>query len=196
MRLPDVSRSALLLIVAPLVLALVLGGCGGSTAQKAKPTQRGATTDIGGVPEEEVFKEIDVPFPPYPKDADYLKFLPRQNSQNQFYVDRNSISIAADRAIRYSVIVKSPSGALTTSFEGMRCKTAEYKVYAFGIKSGEWTNTPDAQWRRIPRAAWDFRYTLYKDYFCDLEAIAGRDEKDLIANLIGNPLNNVTDKNR
>ena len=42
----------------------------------------------------------------------------------------------------------------------------------------------------------DFRFGLYKDYFCDIEAIAGRNERELIANLVGNPLNNVTDRNR
>jgi hypothetical protein len=78
----------------------------------------------------------------------------------------------------------------------MRCKTSEYKVYAFGIRNGEWTNSHDPQWRAIPKLSGDFRFALYKDYFCDLAAIAGRDEKDLIANLAGNPLNNVTDKNR
>jgi hypothetical protein len=42
----------------------------------------------------------------------------------------------------------------------------------------------------------DFRFALYKDYFCDIEAIAGRNEKELIANLAGNPLDNMTHKNR
>jgi hypothetical protein len=81
-------------------------------------------------------------------------------------------------------------------YEGMRCKTAEYKVYARGVTNGEWTLERDPQWRSVPRSSADFRFALYKDYFCDLEAIAGRDEKELIGNLAGNPLNNVTDKNR
>ena len=152
--------------------------------------------DVGGVIEEKKFKEIEVVLPSYPEESGLLEFLPRRNSENHFYIERNSVSIGADRVVRYSVIVKSPSGALTTSYEGMRCKTSEYKVYAFGIKNGEWTNSHDAQWRAIPKTNGDFRFTLYKDYFCDLAAIAGRNEKDLIGNLSGNPLNNVTDKNR
>jgi hypothetical protein len=187
---------ALRLIVAAVVLALALGGCGGSTAPKTKSSQRGMTEDIGGVIEEKEFREIEVAFPPYPQDSALLEFLPRRNSENHFYVDRNSISIGADRVIRYSVVVRSPHGALTTSYEAMRCKTSEYKVYAFGITSGEWTKSPDSQWRKIPRLTGDFRFTLYMDYYCDNEAIAGRNAQDLIANLTGNPLNNVTDKYR
>lgn len=152
--------------------------------------------DIGGVLEEKGFKEIEVVLPPYPDESGLLEFQLRRNSANRFYVDRNSISIGPDRVVRFSAVIKSASGALNTSYEGMRCKNSEYKVYAYGIKNGEWTKARDSQWRRIERSSADFRFTLYKDYFCDIEAIAGRNEKDLIANLKGNPLNNVTDKNR
>lgn len=196
MKLPDARRSALRQIVVPVVLAVALGGCGGSTSPRTKSAQRGMTEDIGGVIEEKEFKEIEVGLPSYPEDSGLLEFQPRRNSANRFYIDRNSISIGADRVVRYGAVVKSPSGALSTSYEGMRCKTSEYKVYAFGIKSGEWTKARNAQWRKIARLSGDFRFSLYKDYFCDIEAIAGRTEKDLIANLTGNPLNNVTDKNR
>ena len=184
------------LIVAVAVLAVALGACGGSSAPRVKAPHRGMQEDIGGVLEEKEFKEIEVALPPYPDESGLLEFQLRRNSANRFYVDRNSISIGPDRVVRFSAVIKSASGALNTSYEGMRCKTSEYKVYAYGIKNVEWTKARDSQWRRIERSSVDFRFTLYKDYFCDIEAIAGRNEKDLIANLKGNPLNNVTDKNR
>ena len=154
------------------------------------------TEDIGGVMEEKQFKEIEIALPPYPAKSGLLEFQPRRNSENRFYVERNSISIGADQVVRYSAVIESPSGALTTSYEGMHCKTSEYKVYAYGIKNDEWTKARDLQWRKIPRASPDFRFALYKDYFCDIEAIAGRNEQDLISNLKGNPLNNFTNKFR
>jgi hypothetical protein len=196
MKLPDAPASALRLIVALLVLAVALEGCGGSSAPRTKSPQRGMPEDIGGVMEEKEFKETELALPPYPDETRLVEFKPRRNSANRFYVDRNSVSIGPDRVVRYSAIVKSPSGAINASYEGMRCKTSEYKVYAFGVKSGEWTKARDAQWRPIEKSSADFRFALYKDYFCDLEAIAGRTAKDLVANLTGNPLNNVTDKNR
>lgn len=196
MRAHRVPGSAARLIVAVAVVAVALGACGGSTAPRVKAPQRGMQEDIGGVLEEKGFKEIEVVLPPYPDESGLLEFQLRRNSANRFYVDRNSISIGPDRVVRFSAVIKSASGALNTSYEGMRCKNSEYKVYAYGIKNGEWTKARDSQWRRIERSSAEFRFTLYKDYFCDIEAIAGRNEKDLIANLKGNPLNNVTDKNR
>ena len=184
------------LILALVVLAVALGGCGGSTAPKTKSEQRGAKEDIGGVIEDKEFKEIEAAFPPYPQDSTLLEFQLRRNSDSHFYVDRDSISIGADRVLRYSVVVKSPYGALTISYEGLRCKTSEYKVYAFGVISGEWTKSRDSQWLAIERNDGNFRFTLFKDYLCDGEAIAGRNEQDLIANLKGKPLNNTTGKYR
>ncbi len=196
MKGPDASGSGLRLILAMVAIALALGGCGGSSSVTAKSPQRGMTEDIGGVPDEKQFKEIEVALPPYPAESGLLEFLPRRNSENRFYVERNSISIGADQVVRYSAVIESPSGVLTTSYEGMYCKTSEYKVYAYGIKNDEWTKVRDSQWRKIPRASPDFRFALYKDYFCNIEAIAGRNEQDLIANLKGNPLNNFTNKFR
>ena len=88
---------------------------------------------VGGVLEEKEFRESEVVLPTLPENAALIEFQPRRNSANRFYIDRNSISIGPDRVIRYSAVVKSPNGALTVSYEGMRCKTSEYKVYAFGV---------------------------------------------------------------
>ena len=184
------------LIMTLFILAVALWGCAGSTPPSVQSPKRGMPEDIGGVLEEQAFKESEVVLPTFPANSDLVEFQPRRNSANRFYIDRNSISIGPDRVVRYSALIKSPSGALNTSYEGMRCKTSEYKVYAYGIKNGDWTNARDSQWRWIERSSANFRFTLYKDYFCDIEAIAGRNEKDLIANLKGNPLDNVTDKNR
>jgi hypothetical protein len=177
-------------------LSFAISGCGSSTPPNVKSSQRGMQADVGGVIDEKDFKEIDVELPAYPGEADLIEFRLRRNSSNRYYVDSKSISIGPDRVVRYSAVIESQSGALNTSYEGMRCKTSEYKVYAYGIKDGEWSNARGSQWRKIERSSADFRFTLYKDYFCDIEAIAGRNEKDLIANLKGNSGSNATDKGR
>jgi hypothetical protein len=188
--------SGRLLIVLSVVLAVALPGCGASTAPSLKKPQRGMTQEIGGVIEEKAFKETEAELPVYPQEAGLLEFLPRRNSAFHSYIDGQSLSIGEDRVVRYSMLIKSPSGAVNTSYEGLRCKTSEYKVYAFGTDGSQWAKVPDPQWQKIPRLTGDFRFALYKDYYCDVEAIAGRNAKDLIANLKGNPLNNVTDGNR
>jgi hypothetical protein len=197
MRLFDAPGSGLRPAAALLVVSIILAGCGGTiTAPSTKQSQRGMPQEIGGVVEEKEFKELDAVLPAYPDDSRLLQFQTRRNTPYRFYIDPDSISIGSDRVIRYSAVAKSPSDATTTSYEGMRCKTSEYKVYAFGIDKGQWGKVPDVQWRQIPRFSGDFRFALYKDYFCDIEAIAGRNAKDLIYNLKGSPLNNGTDYNR
>jgi hypothetical protein len=191
------ARCAPGIIALQLAVAIALSGCGPSTGPNIKSSQRGETQDIGGVPREQAFEEIEAPkLPPHPQDSALLEFIPRRNSSFHFYVDRDSLSIGADRVIRYSVLARSPSGAVTVSYEGMRCKTSEYKVYALGTDGAQWARAREVQWRKIPRMSADFRFALYKDYFCDIESIAGRNEKDLIANLKGNPLGSFTDKYR
>jgi len=177
-------------------IVLVLCGCA-SSAPSIKTSQRGMPGGIGGGSQNKASEKIQASvLPPYPQDSALLEFLPRRKSAFHFYVDRNSLSIGADRVVRYSVVAKSPSGATTTSYEGMRCKTSEYKVYALGTDAGQWAKPREMAWHAIPRMTADFRFALYKDYFCDVEAIAGRNEKDLITNLKGNPLDNATDKYR
>ena len=81
--------------------------------------------DIGGVPEEKVFKEDALNLPAYPDDAALIEFRPRGHSKNRFYVDRNSVSLGADWVVRYTVVIKSPSGVANVSYEALRCKTSE-----------------------------------------------------------------------
>lgn len=191
---PIIADLARMVVAASVILG-VLAGCAGSIAPSKAP-KRGMPNDIGGVVEEKQFREIEIALPSYPAESALLEFKPRRNSANSFYIDRDSVSIGADRVVRYTSVVKSPSGVRNTTYEGLRCKTAEFKVYAFGVKIGEWTMARDAQWRQIERSSANFRFALYKDYICDIESIAGHNERDLVANLRGNRLNNVTDKNR
>lgn len=182
-------------IALSVAVALGLTGCSSSTPARTTTSKRGMPQDIGGIPQEEQFKEIDAALPPYPQEDDLLQFALRRNSANRYFVDRTSVSIGADRVIRYSAVVKSPSGATSTSYEAMRCKTSEYRIYAFGVAGG-WAASRNSKWQQIPRATGDFRFTLYKDYFCDSEAIAGQSAKELIGNLTGNLLKSPPDRNR
>jgi hypothetical protein len=182
--------------VAVLAVTMALGACGPSTAPNIKGPQRGSATDIGGVLEEEKFKEIEPVLPALPQEANLIEFEPRRNSANHFYIDSVSVSLDSDRVVRYTAVIKAAGGAINTSYEGMHCKTSQFKVFAFGTEAGTWAPTRDPRWTPIPRASGDYRFALLKDYFCDSVAVNGRNAKDLVAKLVGNPLNNVTDKFR
>ena len=92
-----------------------------------------------------------------------------------FAVDTTSISIADDDTVRFTSVITSASGASNVSYEGIRCKTAERKLYASGRPDGSWNAFPDAAWRRISSAgANSYHATLLKEFFCDGEAVAGK----------------------
>jgi len=179
-------RSGSSWLAAPiLLLGLALCDGGGTLA-----AQRGMPENIGGVPEKKEFKEDALSLPAYPDDAALIQFRPRGHSKNRFYIERNSVSLGPDWVVRYTAVIKSPSGVANVSYEALRCKTSEYKVYAYGTPSGTWTNASEPKWQDVGRTAASFRYSLWADYLCDGEGVRGRNAKDLIARLKGDPLNN------
>ena len=172
-----------------LLLGLALHG-GESLAQRGMPE------DIGGVPEEKAFKEDALHLPAYPDDATLIEFRPRGYWKNRFYIERNSISLGADWVVRYTLVIKSTSGVANVFYEGMRCKTSEYKVYAHGTRDGTWSNVREPKWQDVGSSAGNFHYSLWADYLCDSEAVRGRNAADLIVNLKGNaPYRSNTTKN-
>lgn len=191
-RLHRSGSSRLAAAAAVLLLGLALYE-DGATAVAA---QRGMPEDIGGVPEEKEFKEDALRLPAYPDDAALIEFRPRGHSKNRFYVDRNSVSLGADWVVRYTAVIKSASGVANVSYEGLRCKTSEYKVYAYGTRNGTWTNAREPKWQDVGSTTANFRYSLWVDYLCDSEAVGGRNAKDLIARLKGDSLNNSDLKER
>jgi hypothetical protein len=180
------------LAAAILLLGLALCEGGG----KAAAGQRGMPEDIGGVPKEKEFKEDALILPAYPDDAALIEFRPRGNLKNRFYVDRNSVSLGTDWVVRYTAVIKSPSGVANVSYEALRCKTSEYKVYAYGTRNATWTNAGEPKWQNVGRTTANFHYSLWVDYMCDGEGVRGRNAKDLIARLKGDPLNNFDLKER
>ena len=59
--------------------------------------------------------------PEYPKPENYLQLQVSATTSFDFFVDAKSVSVGSDGVVRYSLIAKSPGGALNTSFEGIRC---------------------------------------------------------------------------
>ncbi len=111
--------------------------------------------------------ELEVKLPAMPQAANLLQFEPSAASNNRFYVDANSIYAGADGIVRYTLIIKSPSGAENISYEGIRCDTVEQKYFAFGRKDGTWVNARASEWRRIVYKEVNRHHgVLYKDYFC------------------------------
>jgi hypothetical protein len=104
--------------------------------------------------------------PDYPKPENLIRFDTGPTSQFNFFVDRSSLSVGEDGAIRFTVVAKS-TGATNVTYEGMRCPTRERKVYALGQPDGTWRDARDPEWVRIaapPEGL--YRFVLFRDYFC------------------------------
>lgn len=86
------------------------------------------------------------------------------DSAFRYFVDAGSVSVGADRIVRYVMVARSPSGVENITFEGLRCPD-QYRIYAVGRRDGSWGGKPSA-WRQVPRDARNGERALSRLYFC------------------------------
>lgn len=69
--------------------------------------------------------------------------------------------------VRYTLVARSPSGAETISYEGMRCSSETYRVYAFA-NDGTWSRSQGSpDWRPIePKSIQGWHNVLRSRFFC------------------------------
>jgi len=121
----------------------------------------------GGERERQTGPEAPVTLPQFPRQEDYLPFEVSATTPFDFFVDAKSISVSANRVVRYTVIAKSAGGALNISFEGLRCADNQFRVYALGRADKTWSELRNSRWEAIRGEARNAqRAVLYTDYFC------------------------------
>lgn len=126
------------------------------------------------------WQEVQAQLPAYPQAAGLVPFVVSATNPNRHFVDFPSLSVGEDGVVRYSVVIRTQGGAENVSYEGMRCKTGERKIYAFGRGDGkgggEWARNRYARWERVKdRDANSYHRELYYSYFC----AGGMGEPDL-----------------
>lgn len=114
------------------LLALVLAGAAAAaSAQLSEPDPD--------------WKELEVPPPPALRTQGLIP-IEMPGSSLRFGVDPASVSVGEEGIVRYVVVARSTTGTVNAIYEGMRCSTAEVKVYA--------RHNPDSGWVPAPRAEW------------------------------------------
>jgi len=78
--------------------------------------------------------------------------LDTPRSTLRFGVAPDTVALASDGIVRYVVVATSPSGAVNAMYEGIRCNTGEYKVYARHNPGGGWVIAKDPQWQPLQAA--------------------------------------------
>lgn len=107
--------------------------------------------------------------PAFPKDANLVEFYVSAGTANRFFIDASTLSVGKDGIVRYTLVVKTSGGATNTSYEGIRCKTGEYRLYASGRADGTWAPARIADWRLIENKPVNRHHAaLNRDLFCPL----------------------------
>lgn len=140
----------------------------GLVAPAGAVRKRELENPVTNAPDDEPVKEITNPPPPaYPGDSSWIEFKPNGVTDNRFFVDGSSLSVGPDKIVRFSLRVQSPSNARTISYSAIRCKTKEWKDYAFATPENTWRREEDAPWRPIEAKHFNnYQETLYKEFFC------------------------------
>ncbi len=138
-----------------VVCTTLLGGCtGGRTALfegEAKPEWKEATLEL----------------PEMPAERDLIPFRVGPGASAAFYVDGRSLQLGSDGIVRYTLLVRAAGGAENLSYEGIRCETAERKLYAIGRGASEWVLPRNAEWQRISDNSLNRQHAvLAKEFFC------------------------------
>ena len=112
------------------------------------------------------WREAETPAPPPPGSGELLAFFVSSASDYRVFVDAASLAPGADGVVRYTLVVRSPLGAESVTYEGIRCATREVKTYAYGSADRSWSVRPGS-WRRIDaRSAQRWHDALWHEYFC------------------------------
>ena len=135
----------------------------------------GAIADVEDDYIRQSWQEGEITFPSPPIDDGLREFYVSAVAENRFFVDTATLSIGADGVVRYVLVVLTKGGARNVSFEGMRCQTREWRLYASGRADGSWSKARSDNWSPVREAAVNrHRAVLFIDYFCPGGVITSR----------------------
>lgn len=112
--------------------------------------------------------EEDVAQPPaFPLEANLREFYVSATTAHKFYIDASTLNVGKDGVVRYVLVVRTSGGTTNTTFEGMRCESGEYKIYATGHRDGTWAIVRKGEWHSIVNKPTNRHHAaLSRDYFC------------------------------
>lgn len=111
----------------------------------------GSATHAQLAPVDPDWREAEAPPPPALK-LDGLIPLDVPRSALRFGVDPASVSLGSDGIVRYVVVATSHTGTVNALYEGLRCNSGEFKVYARHNPGSGWTVAKDSPWRPLHEA--------------------------------------------
>jgi hypothetical protein len=107
--------------------------------------------------------------PPLPQaGTKLLSFDVSNNTPLRFGIDPASLTVGSDGVVRYTIVITTPTGARNVNYEGIRCDTFEWRLYAsLDADHNGWDQTVANDWSRIEEGSLNaYHAALYHDYFC------------------------------
>lgn len=155
--------------VVPLALFLFITGLAQSAPTDRYEELTGEQDDFEANVKE--WKESLEKVPAYPGDDQWkqvqIDVLPKNQ---QAYLDMESLNVSdKDFVVRYWLRIRSSAGAFTATFEGLRCSTGEYVIYAYGDprRKPVVRKVKMPKWKEYGRKKGaNYREELAEDVFC------------------------------
>lgn len=95
-----------------------------------------------------------------------------------------SLTVSGDGIVRYVMVATSPSGSVNATFEGIRCRTGEVKVYARHGSDGQWNRIDNAPWKSLSGNQPSMHaLALARQGACDGRAATGASPEEIIRKL-------------
>lgn len=139
--------------------------------------------------------EAEFNLPSAPIESDLIPVKIFEKPHYHYYIDQRSLNVTAnDNVARYTIVIEPPGGLRNVFYEGIRCDTNQYKIYASALWGETLNAIPDSEWQDIQDKGMNvYRHDLYKYFFCS-NSIIKANKKDILQNLKYRPDNFIEEE--
>jgi hypothetical protein len=135
--------------------------------------------DSGGLRDLFSKKKTELPIPveqevQYPDIKQLKEWAPikfyQEVKSNNYYLSLDSLNVGKDNIVRYVVtVVPKAGGNKNTLFEGIDCKTNQYRTYAWGNANNEWTKNSKTTWKVLTKNQHNAWQGSLSEDFCKMD---------------------------
>ena len=129
----------------PIALCIALVAAFPAHAQRPinpRPPQPAETPELP----KGAWVEFEVELPEYPVADRLVEFNASVNQRNHSFIDPKTLALGDDGVVRYAMVIKVKDGVDNVTYEGIRCDSKEFKVYAVGDAGSRWIKATNAKW--------------------------------------------------
>lgn len=116
----------------------------------------------------DIWKESELFLPSIPEKDAFSKIELSEDRGFSYLVDVASAQLGKDGVVRLALVAVSANGYANITYEGFRCETGEYKIYAISPGYGKsWMKFKKSKWKPVRQSASGlYRTYLSRHYLC------------------------------